>query len=273
MKRLWRKPGAAPLAAALRQIAALNLSRDLPAFLAQQHLTLYASTMLFDFGSNQDFADSDRSSRSRMPADWACRIAITTPRPTRSRKRSARSMWPIWRRCCNCWAIRRRSAGAEAEDRHAHRDRAGQSFAHARGAARSLQAVPQDDARPVAGADALISLERVSAGHRAPRQQVVNVTQPAFYKELETQLESRFPRRLKTYLRWHLVHARARFLSSGFRGRRISISPANICAASPRCIRAGSAACNWWITISAKRWARSLWRRPSRRRPRRARWR
>src|SRR5208282_2155513 len=44
--------------AALRQIAALNSVNDLPGFLAQQHLTLYASSMFFDFSSNQDYADS-----------------------------------------------------------------------------------------------------------------------------------------------------------------------------------------------------------------------
>ena len=52
------KAGAAPLAAALHQIAALNSLNDLPSFLAQQHLTLYASSMFFDFGSSQDYADS-----------------------------------------------------------------------------------------------------------------------------------------------------------------------------------------------------------------------
>ena len=52
------KAGAAPLDAALQQIAALKSLDALPAFLARQHLTLYASSMLFNFGSNQDYADS-----------------------------------------------------------------------------------------------------------------------------------------------------------------------------------------------------------------------
>ena len=33
-------------------------AESFPVFLAEQHLALYASTMLFDFGSNQDYADS-----------------------------------------------------------------------------------------------------------------------------------------------------------------------------------------------------------------------
>jgi len=52
------KAGAAPLNATLQQIAALKSLDALPAFLARQHLTLYASSMLFEFGSNQDYADS-----------------------------------------------------------------------------------------------------------------------------------------------------------------------------------------------------------------------
>ena len=70
------KAGAAPLDATLRQIAALKSLDALPAFLAGQHLTLYASSMLFDFGSNQDYANS-----SSVIAYRGCR----RPGPARSR--------------------------------------------------------------------------------------------------------------------------------------------------------------------------------------------
>lgn len=52
------KAGAAPLEGALGQIAALKSLRELPALLAHQQQTLYASSMFFNFGSNQDYADS-----------------------------------------------------------------------------------------------------------------------------------------------------------------------------------------------------------------------
>jgi endothelin-converting enzyme/putative endopeptidase len=45
---------------------------------------------------------------------------------------------------------------------------------------------------------------------------VVNVAQPAFYKEMETQLKTDSLDDLKAYLRWHVVRAKARFLSSAF---------------------------------------------------------
>src|ERR1700744_152240 len=52
--------GAKPIEAALRQIEALKSLDDLPRFLGEQHLTLYASSMLFNFGSNPDFANSSQ---------------------------------------------------------------------------------------------------------------------------------------------------------------------------------------------------------------------
>jgi endothelin-converting enzyme/putative endopeptidase len=43
-----------------------------------------------------------------------------------------------------------------------------------------------------------------------------NVTEPAFFKELERQLRSQDLGNWKTYLRWHLVHSKAPYLSSKF---------------------------------------------------------
>ena len=43
-----------------------------------------------------------------------------------------------------------------------------------------------------------------------------NVTQPAFYKEMNALLESRPLGDWKIYLRWHLVHAKAPYLSKPF---------------------------------------------------------
>ena len=51
---------------------------------------------------------------------------------------------------------------------------------------------------------------------KVPDTSVINVTEPAFYKELQTQLQTRSLADWKTYLRWHLVHAKAPYLSSAF---------------------------------------------------------
>jgi endothelin-converting enzyme/putative endopeptidase len=45
---------------------------------------------------------------------------------------------------------------------------------------------------------------------------IANVTEPAFFKELEQQLKSQDLANWKTYLRWHLAHSKAPYLSSKF---------------------------------------------------------
>jgi putative endopeptidase len=49
-----------------------------------------------------------------------------------------------------------------------------------------------------------------------PAISTANVTEPEFYKELERQLGSHDLGNWKTYLRWHLVHSKAPYLSSRF---------------------------------------------------------
>ena len=48
------------------------------------------------------------------------------------------------------------------------------------------------------------------------QQNTFNVTEPDFYKELDTQLQSASLDDIKSYLRWHMVHAAAPSLSSVF---------------------------------------------------------
>jgi putative endopeptidase len=89
----------------------------------------------------------------------------------------------------------------------------------------------------------------------------LNVTEPAFFKELNARLSKESLPDLRTYLRWALVDSSAEYLSS---------SIASSCGV-PRWIGlAGRNACNGWIAISARRSDVSSWRARSRR-PRRKR--
>ena len=125
------------------------------------------------------------------------------------------------------------SARRDAQTVMDDRDRAGQGLADARGSARSLQAVPQDDAR----ASCRRSRRRfawkayLAAGDANGRFQRVNVTEPAFFKELEAQLKSRSLDDWKTYLRWHLAHAKRAYLSSAFVNGQFRFLQQDICAA------------------------------------------
>src|SRR5208337_2434648 len=49
-----------------------------------------------------------------------------------------------------------------------------------------------------------------------PAQNTFNVTQPAFYAELDRQLKALNLADIKTYLRWHTAHADAPYLSDDF---------------------------------------------------------
>ncbi|MGZ4788832.1 MAG: M13 family metallopeptidase [Terriglobales bacterium] len=49
-----------------------------------------------------------------------------------------------------------------------------------------------------------------------PQQNIFNVTQPEFYEALDQELTALSLEDIKTYLRWHIVHAEAPFLSDAF---------------------------------------------------------
>jgi endothelin-converting enzyme/putative endopeptidase len=58
--------------------------------------------------------------------------------------------------------------------------------------------------------------EKYFSSAQVPDTSVINVTEPAFFKEVQTELKSRSLADWKTYLRWHLVSGKAPYLSSSF---------------------------------------------------------
>ena len=58
--------------------------------------------------------------------------------------------------------------------------------------------------------------EKYFSSAQVPDTSVINVTEPAFFKEVQTELKSRSLADWKTYLRWHLVNGKAPYLSSPF---------------------------------------------------------
>ena len=167
------KAGARPLRPLLDEIAALKDAGDLPPVLARMHLQSFGSP-LFGFGSNQDFADSSQviafatAGGLGLPdRDYYVKTDAKSHGDSRPvpRARSAHV------RAAGRFRGRRQNRGA---DRDGYRNRAGQGFADPRRKARSLQAFPQDDARPVPGACRLLRLGGVLGRHglgRAGRNQ------------------------------------------------------------------------------------------------------
>jgi putative endopeptidase len=210
------KAGAAPLRKDLDAIGALRSASQLPSLIARLQLETRGESMLFGFGSNQDFADS-----SRVIA-FADAGGLGLPDRDYYLKDDAKS---------------RETRAKYLEHVRKMLELLGDTPAAAAKGAGTVMAIET--------ALAKASLTRVERRdpyklfHKYTRNQLValtpafkwgehlaaagmpslaefNVTQPAFYKELNAQLKSRPLTDWKVYLRWHLVHARARYLSSAF---------------------------------------------------------
>jgi putative endopeptidase len=208
--------GAKPLRSDLEAIAALRSISEMPALIARLQLETRGDGVLFGFGSNQDFADS-----SRVIA-FADAGGLGLPDRDYYLKTDAKSQ--------------------ETRTKY---------LEHVR---KMLELLGDSPAAAAKGADTVMAIEAALAKasltrverrdpyklfHKYTRSQLValtpefhwgdhltaaglpslaefNVTQPEFYKELNAQLKSRALADWKVYLRWHLVHARARYLSSAF---------------------------------------------------------
>jgi putative endopeptidase len=210
------KAGAAPLQSWLTEIAALKSIRDLPAFVARAQAAIFGNNMLFDIGSGQDYADSTRV------IAFASAGGLGLPDRDYYVKTDAKSQ-----------EIRQRYL------KHVH------DMLELLGEPPSLAATHAQIVMDIETALANASLTRVDRRdphklfHKLkPRQlqaltpsfrwkeyfasvlmngaPVINVTEPAFFEKLQTLLETRDLNDWKTYLRWHLVHAKAAYLSSSF---------------------------------------------------------
>ena len=210
------KVGAAPLQDDLREIGALQSKQDLGKYLGREHLAIRGSAMLLGFGSNQDFADS-----SQVIA-FANAGGIGLPDRDYYTKTDAKSQ--------------------ELRDKYvAHVQRMFELMGDAAGAA-------ADEARTVMTMETALaqkSLTRVQkrdpynlfhkmdrarlkglspefdwdgylAAQGVPGLQTLNVTEPEFYREVNRLIGSEGLDHWKTYLRWHLAHAWAPYLSMNF---------------------------------------------------------
>ncbi len=208
--------GTTPIKLELAQITALKSLADLPTYLAGQHLTLYASSMLFNFGANQDYGDS-----SSMIA-FADAGGLGLPDRDYYTKPEAKSE-----------ETRQKYVAHVGEMFQLLGDSPDAAKAHAETVMRietalakaSLTRVEQRDPYKLYHKMTRAQLQALTPSFRwepyfttlrmAPTREI-NVSQPAFYRELDVQLKTNSLDDLKTYFRWHLIHAKARFLSSQF---------------------------------------------------------
>ena len=210
------KLGAAPLQKRLDEIAALRTTADIPALLGRFHLEASRSSPLFGFGSNQDFADSssiiafatagglglpDRDYytktdpksveiRARYVEHIARMLALLGDKPDVAKSEAATIM------DIETGLAKARLTRVERRDPH--------KLFHKFTRAELLRATPS------------FGWPAYWAALHFPAPQDLNVTEPAFFQELERQLKTRPIGDWKAYLRWNLVHDQAPYLSSAF---------------------------------------------------------
>jgi endothelin-converting enzyme/putative endopeptidase len=209
------KLGAAPLDASLGEIAALKSKSELGKYLGREHLALRGGTV-FNFGSDQDFADASqvivfaRAGGLGLPdRDY---YAKTDPKSQR---------------------IRDQYVGHVVRIFELLGDPAGAAEAEARTVVTMETALAQKSLTRVQKRDPYNLFHKMDRAQLKsltpdfdwdgyleatglPGVQTFNVTEPEFYKEMDGMILSATLDDWKTYLRWHLAHVWAPYLSMKF---------------------------------------------------------
>jgi putative endopeptidase len=210
------KAGKAPLAPELAEIDGLGSKHDLAAYLGREHLTLFGSGLAFGFGSNQDFADSTQviafASAGGLGLPDRDYYTRTDPKSEEIRKAYVAHVARMFE-----------LLGEPAAQATAH---AGTVMAMETTLAKaSLTRVERRDPYKLFHKLDRAQLRALTPGfdwdaylHQQGLDtvKVTNVTEPEFYKALDRLIASESLDAWKTYLRWHVVHARAPYLAKPF---------------------------------------------------------
>jgi endothelin-converting enzyme/putative endopeptidase len=210
------KLGATPLQAELGEIAALKSKVDLGRYLGQEDLAMSDSGMLFGFGSNQDYADStqviafaDAGGLGLPDRDYYTK---TDPKSQEIRGQYLAHV----QRMFELLGDPAGAAAAEAKTvmqietalakksltRVERRDPHSLFHKMDRG---KLKALTPD-----------FDWDAYLAAQGLPGVGTFNVSEPTFYGEMDRLIQSTSLDDWKTYLRWHLAHDRAPYLSLKF---------------------------------------------------------
>ena len=210
------KAGAAPLKSDLDKVAALSSKDGLAALLGRLHLGMDSADMLFGFGSQQDFKDSTQvigfatAGGLGLPdRDYYIKDDVKSQETRQRYAEHVRKML----------ALLGPAAGPAAKGADTVL-RIETALAKA-----SLSRVDLRDPYKIyhrmrrADLQALTPTFRWSdylAALGQPALDDLNVTEPEFYKQVESTLKAESLDDIKTYLRWNLASNRARYLSSPF---------------------------------------------------------
>lgn len=210
------KLGASPLKPALDEIAALKSKKQLAALLAHEHLTNATSGLLFNFGSDQDFANSNDviafATAGGLGLPDRDYYTKTDTKSEELRQKYLAHVTKMLELIGDPPAAARREAAAIM--------RIETALAKA-----SLTRVEQRDPHNLFHKIDRKQLQALTPGFdwntylkdvNIPAADTFNVTEPKFYQALDQQIERNSLDDLKAYLRWHVASANANYLSSKF---------------------------------------------------------
>jgi putative endopeptidase len=210
------KLGASPLKGDLDAIAAVKSTAELPALLGKLHLSTPGNGLLFGFGSNQDLKDSERV------IAFATAGGLGLPDRDYYVKEDAKSKDTRDHYLAHIQKMLEllgdAPATAAAEAKTVMRIETALAKA-------SLTRVEKRDPYKLDHKMAVDAFQATTPSFKwaeyfaatgVPDTKELNVTEPAFYVALDKALKAESIANWKTYLRWHLVSARASQLSSPF---------------------------------------------------------
>jgi len=210
------KLGAKPLQRYLHEIDTIGSKLDLPALLARLHLITGESGLFFGFDSAQDFENSD------SVIAFATAGGIGLPDRDYYTKTDEKS---VELRNKYVAHVQRMFELVGEKPEVAKADAAKVMQIETSLAKASLTPVERRDPHKLFHKVNFKGLQEMTPAFDwtmytkdvgLPAENTFNVTEPAFYKELNSQFQSLPLADIKTYLRWHVTHAYAPYLSSAF---------------------------------------------------------
>ena len=210
------KLGATPLKSYLDSIKGMKTKADLPAVLARLHLVEQGNGTFFGFGSNQDFENSANviafASNGGLGLPDRDYYDKTDAKSVEIRKKYVAHVQRMLQLAGDQPAVAQKEAARILEIESAL-------------AKSQLTRVQKRDPYNLFHKLDFKAVQALSPNFDwavyikelgLEPQSVVNVTEPAFYKEFNHQLALLSMDDIKTYLRWHTVHAAAPYLSTAF---------------------------------------------------------
>jgi len=208
--------GPGPLKPLLDDIAGIDSTKDVSRVLARLHLAVGSFGAMFGYGSNQDFGDSTSVIAYASAGGLGLPDRDYYLSDSSDSRRIRTSYLTHLERMFQLLGDTEEQAKSEGEavmrietalakaslTRVARRDPYKQYHKMSRAEAASLT--------PSFDWDAYLE------GMGTPGVSTINVTQPEFFKQWERELREESIESLKNYLRWHVAHAQAAYLSSAF---------------------------------------------------------